>query len=42
MADRMEMRNLLTNHRTVIEIEKRDGSKTPSASVFTQAFLERN
>jgi hypothetical protein len=41
LADSMEMKNVLTNHSTVIEVSKRDTTKVPSESAFTQAALER-
>lgn len=42
LADRMEMKNLLSGHSTVIEVSKRDTSKAPADSAFTQSALERN
>ena len=42
MADRMEMKNMLSKHVTLIQIEKRDRARTPADSIFTQANLERN
>jgi len=41
-AKQVEMSNVLNNHKTVIEYEKRDMTKVPSDSVFTKAFLEKN
>jgi predicted RND superfamily exporter protein/outer membrane lipoprotein-sorting protein len=41
MADRLEMKNLINNHSSIIEIEKRNLT-TPPQSTFTQSFLERN
>lgn len=41
VADRLEMRNLLNGHATVIEIQSRDASKAPADSTFTQTNLER-
>jgi hypothetical protein len=42
VADKMEMRNVLSNHSTIVQAEKRDQSRTPPDSVFTPSFLERN
>ena len=42
VADRMEMKNLIAEHSTVIEVQKRDTSKAPSDALFTQSALERN
>ncbi len=42
VADEMEMKNLLKGSRTVIQVEKRDTTKVPSDSMFTQSNLERN
>jgi hypothetical protein len=42
ISDKMEMKNLLSGHTTVIEVTKRDTSKAPADSAFTQAALERN
>ncbi len=42
MADRMEMKNLLSKHVTLIQIEKRDRARTPADSIFTQSNLEKN
>jgi predicted RND superfamily exporter protein len=42
LANKMEMKNLLSNHTTVVEVEKRDTSKAPAESFFTQSNLERN
>lgn len=42
LSDKMEMKNQLNGHTTVIEVTKRDTSKAPADSAFTQAALERN
>jgi len=42
LSDKMVMKNLLTGHGTVIEVSKRDTSKAPADSAFTQSALERN
>ena len=42
VADRMEMKNILTNHSTVIEVTSRDSSVIPTDSLFTQNQLEKN
>lgn len=42
LSDRMEMKNLLSGHSTVIEVSKRDATKAPADSAFTQSALERN
>ena len=42
LSDRLVMKNLLTGHSTVIEVAKRDTSKQPSDSAFSQSALERN
>lgn len=42
LADKMEMKNLLTGHTTVIEATKRDTAKTPADSAFTQNSLEKS
>jgi hypothetical protein len=42
LSDRMVMKNLLSGHSTVIEVAKRDTSKQPADSAFTQSALERN
>lgn len=41
VADRMEMKNLLQNTSTVIEVQNRNASKAPADSLFTQSNLER-
>jgi hypothetical protein len=41
VADEMEMRNELSHHKTLIQIQKRDASKAPADSQFTQSNLER-
>lgn len=41
VADRMEMRNILVNHRTIIEFEKRDTKSVPPDHIFTQAHMEK-
>lgn len=41
IADKVEMKNVLTNHSTVLEFEKRDASRVPGDHVFTVSFLER-
>ncbi|MBY0471571.1 outer membrane lipoprotein-sorting protein [bacterium] len=41
VADRVEMTSEIAKHKTVIEVEKRDHSKVPSDSIFTQSYLER-
>ena len=42
LSDKMLMKNLLSGHSTVIEVVKRDASKVPADSAFTQSALERN
>lgn len=42
LSDKMEMKNQLNGHSTVIEVTKRDTSKQPADSAFTQSALERN
>jgi hypothetical protein len=42
LADKMEMKNLLTGHSTLIEVSKRDTAKAPADSAFSQSALERN
>lgn len=42
MADKTEMKNVLTGHLTTIEVEKRDTKAAPADSMFTPAALERN
>jgi hypothetical protein len=41
LADSLEMKNLLTEHRTVIEFIERDVTKVPADSVFTKGRLEK-
>jgi hypothetical protein len=41
MAEKTEMKNLATGHRTVIEVEKRDTATAPSDAMFTTSALER-
>ncbi len=40
-VEKIEMKNLLTDHTTFIELVKRDLKKIPADSVFTQGFLEK-
>lgn len=42
MADKTEMKNHLTGHSTVIDVESRDTKANPSDSKFTTAALERD
>lgn len=42
LSDKMEMKNQLNGHATIIEVTNRDTSKSPADSAFTQSALERN
>jgi hypothetical protein len=42
VANQIVMKNIISNHQTVLEFEKRDSSKKIPDSVFTVNYLEKN
>lgn len=41
LADSIEMKNVISNHRTIIEYSKRDTSKAPADHIFSKSNLEK-